>query len=227
LYINAHFRVDDVSVLHRIVDEARFGLLVSAGDGIDGTHIPFVLHREEGELGALIAHTPRADRSSRRFDGTAEMLAVFTGPVAYVSPTWYEEPGLPTYNFAAVHAYGRPCAIVDRDRALEHLRELVEVHERERNGRWTLADAPAEYIETLLPHIAPFRMEIERIEGKLKLSQNKSRADRLGVSRGLRERGRDDDLAIAALMDRYPYQSDKGRPILPELSIPLPPYQPR
>ncbi len=118
MYVNPHFRVDDVGVLHRIVDDARFGLLVSAGDAVVATHIPFMLHRDVGALGALIAHTPRADRISRRFDGATEMLAVFTGPVAHVSATWYEEPGLPTYNFVAVHAYGRPRAIDSREQAL-------------------------------------------------------------------------------------------------------------
>ena len=217
MYVNHHFLVDD----------ARFGLLVSAGDLVTATHIPFVLHREPGELGALIAHTPRADGISRRFDGETEMLVVFTGPVAYVSATWYEEPGLPTYNFVAVHAYGRPRAIDSREQALAHLRELVDIHEHANGSAWSLDDAPAGYVDALLPHIAPFELVIERLEGKLKLSQNKSRNDRNEVIRGLRERGHDHDLAIAALMDDFAYASDEGSPILPELSIPASPYPPR
>ncbi len=227
MYINNHFRIDDVSVLHRVVNDARFGLLVSGGDLLTATHIPFVLHPEHGELGALIAHTPRADRISRQFDGETDMLAVFTGPVAYVSPTWYEELGLPTYNFVAVHAYGRPRGIDSREQVLAHLRELVNIHEHANGTAASLDDAPPGYIDALLPHIAAFELVIERLEGKLKLSQNKSRSDRDGVIHGLHERGHEHDVAIAELMDDFAYASDEGRPILPDLSTAGSPYQSR
>ena len=140
------------------------------------------------------------DPIARHLDGGREALAIFSGPRAYISPRWYPSGGLPTYNFLAVHAYGRPRPLEDRDAVRAHLTELVDVHEQRFPDPWPLASASQEDVAGLLPRIAAFRLEIETIQGKRKLSQNRAVEDRDGVVRGLRERGTDDDRTLAEAM---------------------------
>jgi transcriptional regulator len=214
VYVNPHFKEDDLGQIHDLIEANPFGVLVSARDGLRATHIPFVLHRGEGPKGTLVAHTARADPIWRGFDGKTDMLAIFQGPRSYIRARWYAEVGLPTYNFIAVHVSGRPWAFEEEDLVVEHLDELVRVHETDYKDPWFLEDAPQSYVRPLLSAIAPFTMEIERIRAKVKVSQNRSAADREGVRRGLRKRGHDDDVVIAEVMDRYPYASDEGRSLL-------------
>jgi transcriptional regulator len=207
MYVNPDYAERELAVLHEMIEAARFGLLVLCADGPLAAHIPFVLHREEGPNGTLLAHVPRNDPLARHLGDGRETLAIFSGPAAYVSPRWYEGDGLPTYNFLAVHAYGRPRLLEDRDAVLAHLAELVDVHEQRFSSGWSLASASGEHVDELLPHIVAFTLEIDAIQGKRKLSQNKTAGDRDGVIRGLRERGGEDDRAITAAMMAYPYTS--------------------
>jgi transcriptional regulator len=200
MYVNPDYAERELAVLHGMIEAARFGLLVLCADGPLAAHIPFVLHREEGPNGTLLAHVPRNDPLARHLGDGRETLAIFSGPAAYVSPRWYESDGLPTYNFVAVHAYGRPRLLEDRDAVLAYLAELVEVHEQRFSSTWSLASASKDHVDELLPHIVAFTLEIEAIQGKRKLSQNKTAGDRDGVIRGLRERGGEDDQAIADAM---------------------------
>src|ERR1700690_1372430 len=108
MYVNPHFAETDLPVLHDTIEAVRFGLLVLCADGPRAAHIPFVLHRDEGRYGTLLAHVARNDPLARHLGSAGEALAIFSGPRAYVSPRWYPSGGLPTYNFLAVHAHGRP-----------------------------------------------------------------------------------------------------------------------
>jgi transcriptional regulator len=171
---------------------------VLCADGPLAAHIPFVLHRHEGAHGTLVAHVARADPLARHLTAAPEALAIFSGHRAYVSPRWYPDGGLPTYNFLAVHASGRPRPLEDRDAVLAHLAELVAVHEV--SSSWSLASAPVGRVDQLLPNIFAFTIEISSIQGKRKLSQNRSPEERRGVIDGLSERGLEDDVAIAAAM---------------------------
>jgi transcriptional regulator len=203
MYVNPNYSERELPILHDIVETARFGLLVLCADGPLAAHIPFVLHRDEGRYGTLVAHVARNDPLARHLGAGQEALAIFAGPRAYISPRW--SGGLPTYNYLAVHAYGRPRPLEDRDAVLDHLAELVAVHERAFPDPWTLAaPAPGEVVG-MLPHIAAFTLEIDAIQGKRKLSQNRTSEKREDVICGLRERGADDDRAIAATMSDYPY----------------------
>lgn len=206
MYVNPRYAERDLAVMHDAIETARFGLLVLCADGPLGAHIPFVLRRDDGPHGTLCAHVARNDPLARHLGDGREALVVFGGPRAYVSPRWYADGGLPTYNYIAVHAYGRPRLMEDRDAVLAHLAELAEVHERERPDPWRFAQAPAGDLARLLPHLTALTMRIEAIQGKRKLSQNRSPADRDGVVDGLRRRGADDDLAIAEAMVGYPYE---------------------
>ncbi len=197
MYVKPDYAARELAVLHDMIDTVRFGLLVLGADGPLAAHIPFVLHRDEGPSGTLLAHVARADPLARHLAAGPEALAIFSGHRAYVSPRWYPDGGLPTYNFLAVHAYGRPRPLEDHDAVLDHLAELVAVHEA---SSWSLASAPAGRVEELLPHILAFTLEISSLQGKRKLSQNRTPAERAGVIRGLSERGGEDEEAIVEAM---------------------------
>jgi len=207
MYVNPHYAERELPVLHEMIEAARFGLIVVCADGPLAAHIPWVLHREEGRDGTLLAHVARNDPLARHLGDGREALAIFSGPKAYVSPRWYASDSLPTYNYLAVHVYGRPRLLEDRDEVLVYLAELVDVHERRFPSPWSLTSASEDHVDELLPHIVAFRLEIEAVQGKRKLSQNKTVKDRDGVIGGLRERGADDDRAIAEEMAAYPYTS--------------------
>jgi transcriptional regulator len=200
MYVNPHFAERELPVLQDIVETVRFGVLVICSDGPLAAHIPFVLHRHEGRLGTLVAHVSARDPLARHLDGEHEALAIFSAPRAYISPRWCPSGGLPTYNFLAVHAYGRPRRLEDHDVVLGHLSELVQIHEERFSQPWSLASVADDYVDERLPHIAAFTLQIDALQGKRKLSQNRTPEDRQGIIGGLRERGGDDDLAIAEVM---------------------------
>jgi transcriptional regulator len=212
MYVNPLYAERELPVLHEMIEAAPFGLLVLAvGDHPLAAHIPFVLRRDEGRYGTLVAHVARIDPLARHLGDGHEALAVFSGPRAYVSPRWYASGGLPTYNFIAAHAHGHPRLLEDREAVLAYLSELVDVHEAQLPPAWSLASASEDHVEELLPHIVAFTLEIDSLQGKRKLSQNRSVEDRDGVINGLRERGGDDDRVIAATMVDYPYVSQEPR----------------
>jgi transcriptional regulator len=206
MYVKSDYAERELPVLHDMIEAARFGLLVLCAGGPLAAHIPFVLRRDQGAYGTLVAHVARIDPLARHLgagheeqeaQGGHEALAIFSGPNAYISPRWYESDGLPTYNFLAVHAHGCPRLLEDRDKVLAYLGELVDVHEQRFSSPWSLASAAEDHVEELLPHIVAFTLEISSIQGKRKLSQNRSPEDRVGVIHGLSARGLDDDRAIA------------------------------
>jgi transcriptional regulator len=176
----------DVSAQHDLIDACDFGVVVGNGpNGLFATHIPMMLKRDEGGLGALYGHVARANPHAGLFG--KEALVIFSGPHAYVSPTWYSDrtSNVPTWNYAAVHCYGVPQQAGGD--VLAHLRQMVERYEGA--AGWRVEELKAEMRETLPRGIVAFRMEIQRIEGKAKLSQNKPREERLRVIEGLKAAG--------------------------------------
>ncbi|MDE3112553.1 MAG: FMN-binding negative transcriptional regulator [Chloroflexota bacterium] len=202
MYVPQHFREDRLDVLHALMEENSFATCVSASaGGIVATHIPVLLDRSAGPLGTLRGHIARANKHWERWTGSSEMLVMFQGPHAYVSPSWYASSGrVPTWNYLAVHAYGTPRATEDP----EVLRRLVdETTHRYEDGfetPWRMSSVDDKTIEGLLQAIVGFEMPIARLEGKRKLGQNRSRADREAMVRGLRAHGSDDAAVIADLV---------------------------
>lgn len=185
---NAEPRVEAVL---DFVEAHPFAALVTTGpDGLFATHLPLALDRSRGEHGVLRGHVARANPHPRRAAPDVEALVVFAGPDAYVTPAWYPSKAehgevVPTWNYVAVHAYGRLAFTEDPGFLRAHLRELTERSERGREHPWSVEDAPAEYLARLERAIVGLEIEVTRWEGKWKMSQNRPGRDIDGVVRGL------------------------------------------
>jgi len=200
MYIPAAFAEPDLTRLHDFIERNSFGLLVSQVDGLPfASHLPLLLERTTGPHGTLVGHMARANPQWRDAGGQIA-LAVFSGPHAYISPTWYEaEQVAPTWNYAAVHVYGLVEIIEDEDALLEIVQGTVRVYEQAMPRPWSF-DPSSTFVERMLAQVVGFRIEVEKIEGKWKLNQNHPVERRKMVVRALRERGGENAQAIAVLM---------------------------
>lgn len=209
MYVPPAFSEEDPETLRAMMREARLGHLVTAtARGILSTPLPLLLEPAEGEHGTLYGHLARGNPQWHE-PVIGEALAIFMGPDAYITPSWYaamREHGkvVPTWNYTAVHAYGIPEFFADPAQLLEAVTRLTDVHERPRREPWSVTDAPAAFIEGQLKGIVGVRIPVSRIEGKRKLSQNRSAADRVGVAEGLMASDRAADHAVSRLIPRRP-----------------------
>jgi transcriptional regulator len=200
---NAEQRPD---ALLEYVEAHPFGVLVTAStEGLFGTHLPLLLDRGRGALGTLEGHVARANPHHRQDLAAAEALVIFQGADAYITPSWYAakaEHGrvVPTWNYVAVHAYGELRFIDDRAFLHRHLEALTARHEGGREHPWAISDAPEGYIEQLARAIVGFELTITRLEGKWKMSQNRSAADIDGVVQGLASSPRAGDREVGEIV---------------------------
>ena len=205
MYTPPAFRDADLASLHAVMREAGLCSLVTAtSEGLIATPLPMFLVAAEAENGVLYGHMARAN-PQWSLPPAGDGLAIFMGPDAYISPSWYEtkrQTGkvVPTWNYVAVHAYGPVEFFDDTDRLREVVSRLTDIHERSRIPPWAVADAPEDFIASQLAGIVGVRMPIARLEGKRKMSQNRSTADRTGVADGLAASGDAADRAVAALV---------------------------
>jgi transcriptional regulator len=202
-----HFRVEDVARMHALMRARPFAALVSNGAaGLYATHLPTVLRDDEAN-GIIECHLARANPHWKDLAEGNEALMMFQGPEGYITPNWYPSKALhgkvvPTWNYAVVHAYGRPEVMQDKDWLRRHVGELTAQQERSEEKPWALSDAPDSYIDVMLRGIVGFRFAIARLEGKWKMSQNREAQDRTGVVAGLDARATGDDLEIADAVER-------------------------
>lgn len=207
MYMPPAFRVEDIAEIHRTMREARSATLVTATeDGLIGTPVPMLLDETEGPNGTLYAHMARSN-PQWKLQPSCEAMAIFAGPEAYVTPSWYltkqeTHKVVPTWNYVAVHAYGAIEFFDDADRLLDIVRQLTDLHEQSQKDRWAVADAPADFIQAQLKAIVGLRMPITRCDAKRKMSQNRNAADRAGVIDGLSRSDRPEDHIVAALIPR-------------------------
>jgi transcriptional regulator len=206
VYLPPPFSEPRTELLIEHIERYEFGLLVSHGrEGLIASQIPFLAERRDGRL-YLQGHFARANPQGADLDvpgaGDGEALAIFAGPHAYVSPTWYGAgPAVPTWNYAAVHAYGAARTVVDPDWLRGLLRRLTERHEaREPAPPWRMEDLPAPYLDAMLNGIIGVEIAVTRLEGKFKLSQNRPAADRPRIIAALESRDDPDSRAVARLM---------------------------
>jgi transcriptional regulator len=207
MYQPDDFWVEDVSEMHALMRARPFAALVSSGSaGLYASHLPTVL-KDEGPCGVVECHLARPNPHWKDLAEGNEALMIFQGPEGYITPNWYPSKAqhgkaVPTWNFAVVHAYGRPEVMKDKEWLLQHVTELTAQQESSEAKPWAPSDAPATYIEVMLRGIVGFRFAITRLEGKWKMSQNREVQDRVGVVKGLSARASGDDLETAEVVSR-------------------------
>lgn len=206
MYVPPHFREERVEVLHDLIRAHSLATLVTLGaDGLTASHIPMLIDPEPAPYGTLKGHFARANPHWQDISSEVEALAVFSGPQAYVTPSWYptkQETGrvVPTWNYAVVHAYGRIETYTDPDRLLALITSLTDHYERELAAPWAVSDAPDDFVQRQLRAIVGIEIPIARLEGKWKVSQNRNAADRAGVAKGLSASADAEDRSVAALV---------------------------
>lgn len=209
MYLPAHFEESRRDVLHALMRARPFATLVSQGDeGPAADHLPLYLAAEAGPYGALRGHVARANPLWQRA-ADRQVLAIFHGPQAYVSPSWYaskREHGkvVPTWNYAVVHARGRLRAIDDPAWLRAQLEALVARHEAGFAAPWRIADAPPDYVERMVAAIVGIEIPIGELTGKWKISQNQPAANRAGVVAGLAQQDSAEARWIAELVAGLP-----------------------
>lgn len=203
MYLPRSFKEEDLPTLHALMRENSFAVLFSQTDDMPfATHLPFMVDSERGRYGTLIAHMARANPHWRQFEKSPEVLVIFQGPHAYISPAWYEDQvTVPTWNYAAVHAHGRPKLIHDKKELRGMVENLVRIHEKGIDSGWDIAQAEP-IMETELKAIVGFEIPISRIEGKFKFNQNRSEEDRKGVIRALEKSDDPMQRIVAEVMRR-------------------------
>jgi transcriptional regulator len=193
MYTPEAFREDDIARLHTLMQDYNFAVLVTQQpDGVPvATHLPFIVDTKRGSYGygTLLCHMARANPQWRSFASEHEVLVIFQGPHAYVSPSWYKEAlSVPTWNYAVVHAYGKPRIIEDATELCETLRTLIEQSEAQFEKPWPF-DLPQDFVQQKMHGIVGVEIEITRLEGKFKLSQNRPLADQVHVAATLHSSG--------------------------------------
>jgi len=185
LYIPKPHLVEDRKLLQDFMDEFAFADLVTASPGIRITHIPTFINRAAGSYGTVFGHISRQNPQNKCFDGSQPAVIVFRGPHSYISPTWYTKPeSVPTWNFAVVHATGRLKPIADTRALHDLLAQLIAKFEGP-GSSYNFAKLPESYTNGLIGGIIGFEMQIELLEGKFKLGQERSEADRQAIVRNL------------------------------------------
>lgn len=193
MYIPRQFREERPEILVRAMREIGLAALVTPGPlgspGLQVSHVPMVLKEDAAGAWTLETHVARAN-PHWTLAGGASSAAIFQGPQAYVSPSWYaakREHGkvVPTWNYIAVHAHGVLEAIEDPAWLLAHLNDLTRLNEASREHPWEVADAPADYVDGLTRAIVGLRLPVGQVEGAWKLIQHRSEGDRLGTIAGL------------------------------------------
>ena len=210
MYTPRAFALDDLPEIQQLIRHTRLAQLVTFGEqGLLASHLPLLLNPDEGPNGTLYGHLAKANRQWQDLQDGAEVLVIFAGPEAYISPAFYPakaEHGkvVPTWNYLAVHAYGKAQVFSDAARLLELVSALTQRHEAGRAQPWSVSDAPADYIDGMLKAIVGFALPIERLQGKRKLSQNRSAADIAGVREGLAASPDVRDQTLARLIPQEP-----------------------
>jgi transcriptional regulator len=203
VYIPVAFREARLEALHELIRQNSFATVVSHGaEGMVASHLPILLAPERGPQGTLLGHMARANPQWRDFRDDTEVLVIFTGPHAYISPSWYQaELSVPTWNYAAVHAYGIPSLVEESDQLYGILEAMVRTFEAPLDKPWTL-QPPDDYLSRMMKAIVGFEIRITRLEGKLKLGQNRSLADQRSVMAALMHYGDPLGIEVAELMQR-------------------------
>jgi transcriptional regulator len=207
MYLPSAFEERDSERLRRFIREHPFGTLVTlTTTGLNANHIPFLLPADTTSAAATLhGHIARANPLWRDLVPDSRALVIFHGPDSYISPSWYASKRetakvVPTWNYVVVHAHGALRVVDDVMWLRSHVEALTQEHEEPRDTPWAVGDAPADYVDKLLGGIIGIEISVTRLEGKWKVSQNRSAADRDGVVEGLERKGLKSGMEMAALV---------------------------
>ena len=195
MYVPAHFKEDRADVLHDFISRHPFGILMTHGaDGLDADHIPFDLDKKSGPLGVLYGHVARANPVWRKVSDGDEVLAVFRAGDAYISPNWYPSKHefhkqVPTWNYMVAHAHGRILVRDDEQTVRGIVARLTQTHEAAQPDPWKMTDSPKPFIDAMVKAVVGIEIQITRLIGKSKLSQNRETRDILGAAEALNAQG--------------------------------------
>lgn len=195
MYVPAHFEEPSQEVLHGLIESHPLGILITNGkSGLDANHIPFDLDRTKGEYGTLYCHVARNNPVWQDIATGDEVLVVFRSADAYISPNWYPSKHefhkqVPTWNYIVVHAHGRITVQDDERHVRRNVAKLTHRHEANQPVPWKMGDAPREFTDSMVKAIVALEIEITRLAGKAKLSQNKEQRDIRSAGEALIEQG--------------------------------------
>jgi transcriptional regulator len=208
MYIPRHNEEKRVSVMQALIVSQPLATLVTLGaSGLFASHIPMILEDDGSQFGVLKCHISRANTQWRDYSPTVDALAIFAGHQHYITPNWYpgtKEHGkeVPTWNYVVVHAYGPLKAIQDEQWLLTNVEKLTNIHEGGSPAPWKVSDAPEDFIRSQLKGIVGLELPIRRLEGKWKVSQNRTEPERKGVIEGLAKLNTPESLAMKALVEK-------------------------
>lgn len=202
MYTPTSFAESDPETLARFILQYSFATLVSHdGATLTASHLPILLDSSDGKPATLLGHMARANSQWKAAQGS-EVLVIFQGPHAYISPRWYAEANtVPTWNYTAVHAQGNFELLDDRE-TRELLTRTVSEYESGMESPWSMDENDPEFHEKLVLQIVGFRIAITRLEGKWKLNQNHSETRRQRVIDQLRKQPQPDGQQVAELMEQ-------------------------
>jgi transcriptional regulator len=199
MFIPNKFKMTEIDDKHQFIHEFGFGVVVSSVNGLSATHLPFVLQADEGEKGVLYTHCAKANPHWENLNAQ-KVLVIFSGPHGYISPSWYtSKPAVPTWNYAAVHAYGI-VTLLDEKNTLKAVDQVVEKYEPQLLVKRDIVTDQLKH--KMLSGIVGFKIELTTLEGQLKLGQNKSQSDQTGAYHGLNNSSNLDNLALANYMKK-------------------------
>lgn len=216
MYTPAYHAFNDIEKMRAHIVAHSLGAWVCHANGqLIANHIPFVLDAKHGSHGRLLAHVSRANPVWRQLIGGAPSVVMFMGPSAYITPSWY--PGkrqhgkvVPTWNYVTVHAHGMARAMEDTCWILDVLNRLTDTQESQRTEPWKVSDAPSAYIDKMLRAVVGIEITIDRVEGRLKVSQDEDEQDRRGTVEGLQHSTDASTQVLASLVLGELEESTKG-----------------
>ncbi|MFF2479816.1 FMN-binding negative transcriptional regulator [Paenibacillus sp. NPDC058071] len=199
MYVPEAYEMKDWETVREFIEQNSFGLLISNHSKLTGTHLPFLLVKEEEEL-YLYSHMARANPQWEQASG--EVLVVFSGAQSYITPSWYPENKVPTWNYLAAHLYGDFELITGEQETLNVLATTVQRYESDFAEPWSLNEASEEYVNRLVKHVVAFKIRLTNWEATWKLHQDYAPEIQRGVINGLQSRGDDNAKKIAEIMKK-------------------------
>jgi transcriptional regulator len=204
LYIPKYFEINDPSIIKEFLNSYGFGLLINnVQDDLTATHLPFLYEANEGDKGVLYTHVARNNPQWQSLSSDKKVLAVFSGPHGYISPSWYSSnPAVPTWDYIAIHVYAYPELIEEKEKLYDLLAKTSDFYEKQNGTDWKL-DLSGDYYQKLAQAIVGIKLKIVDIQASFKLSQNKLLEDKNKVIGALKAKGDPQSIKLADLISRF------------------------